>query len=117
MFGGRETVHEPFEGVAGNAQLSAEADDREAFPPAGRQVPPGLPICHRPTDAQEGGGLDHRQEGSGIGLALEHEVHLTVDKDNAEAECITAYPVNGYTDFGRTVTEGDGRAQTTADTP
>ncbi len=62
--GGREAVHEPFEGVAGNAQLSAEPDDREAFLAAGRQVLPGLLICHRPADAQKSGGLDDRQKGS-----------------------------------------------------
>jgi hypothetical protein len=84
-------VHELFEGVAGNAQLAAESDDGESLPPAGRQVLPGLLICHRPADAQQRGSLDDRQKGSRFGLDLDHAVHLTVDKDNAEAECITAY--------------------------
>jgi hypothetical protein len=114
---GRDEVHQLFESVARNAQLAAEADDREPLPPPGRQVLPGLLICHRSADAQEGGCLDDRQKGSGIRLGLDHEVHLTVDKDNVEVDCITAYRVNGYTYFGRTATEGDGRAQTTADTP
>ena len=103
--------------MAGNAQLAAEPDNREALPPPGRQVLPGLLICDGSADAQKSRGLDDRQKWSRFGLDLDQEVHLTVDKDNAEAECSTAYRVNGYTYFGRTVTEGDGRAQTTADTP